>query len=140
MPLPFNITFEVIVNITLQVIVDMTLGAYRRDSNEEVHMAIRLVTLPTVFIAFSILTGVAAFQHGYIGIFEAGFRDAASMQVFFDLVISVSLFRIWMLVDARKRGVTVWPYLIAIPAVGSIAPLAYLIMPGVGGNRESGAP
>ena len=58
MPLPFNITFEVIVNITLQVIVDMTLGAYRRDSNEEVHMAIRLVTLPTVFIAFSILTGV----------------------------------------------------------------------------------
>jgi hypothetical protein len=101
-------------------------------------MAIRLVTLPTVFIAFSILTGVAAFQHGYIGIFEDGFRDAASMQVFFDLVISVSLFRIWTLVDARKRGVAVWPHLIAIPAVGSIAPLAYLIMREWGATENQG--
>ena len=96
-------------------------------------MNIRLVTLATVFIAFSILTGVAAFQFGYIGIFEAGFRDSASMQVFFDLVISVSLFGIWMLVDARKRGATIWPYLIAIPAVGSLAPLVYLIMRERGG-------
>ena len=89
-------------------------------------MNIRLVTLAAVFVAFSILTGVAAAEYGYIGIFEAGFRDSASMQVFFDLVISVSLFGIWMLIDARKRGVTVWPYLIAIPAVGSLAPLVYL--------------
>ena len=91
-------------------------------------MNFRLAALGIIFVAFSILTGVAAFQHGYIGIFEAGFRDSASMQVFFDLVISVSLFGVWMLFDAQKRGATVWPFIIAIPAVGSLAPLVYLIM------------
>jgi hypothetical protein len=91
-------------------------------------MNIRLATLCTVFVAFSILTFVAVSQYGYIGIFEAGLRDSASMQVFFDLIISVSLFGIWMLVDARKRGTTVWPYLLAIPAVGSVSPLVYLIV------------
>ena len=88
----------------------------------------RLTVLIIVFAAFSALTAVAIHQYSYFGIFEAGFRDSASMQVFFDLAISVSLFGIWMLVDARKRGATVWPYLVAIPAVGSLSPLTYLIV------------
>ena len=91
-------------------------------------MNIRLIALIAVFVAFSLLTGVAIHQHSYIEIFEAGFRDSTSMQVFFDLVIAVSLFGFWMLADAQKRGVTVWPYLVAIPAVGSLSPLAYLIV------------
>jgi len=91
-------------------------------------MNIRLTALMIVFAAFTLLTFVAAYHHSYIGIFEAGFRDSASMQVFFDLVISVSLFGFWMLADARERGATVWPFIVAIPFIGSISPLAYLIV------------
>jgi len=91
-------------------------------------MNVRVAALAIVFVAFSILTDVAVYQHSYLGIFEAAFRDSASMQVFFDLTISISLFAGWMFLDARKRGATVWPYLVALPAVGSFAPLAYLLV------------
>ncbi len=91
-------------------------------------MNVRFAAIAIVLTAFTALTGIASIQHGFIGIFEAGFRDSASMQVFFDLVISVSLFGIWMLFDARKRGAVVLPYLMAIPVVGVISPLIYLLV------------
>ena len=91
-------------------------------------MRFRLAILISVFVGFLVLTIVAAYHHSYLGIFEAGFRDTASMQVFFDLVISVSLFGFWMLYDARKRGAIVLPFIIAIPFIGSLAPLLYLII------------
>ncbi len=91
-------------------------------------MNIRLAALATVFSAFLFLTVVAVLQHSFFGVFEAAFRDSASMQVFFDLVISASLFAVWMLVDARRRGAVVWPYLLALPAVGSFSPLVYLML------------
>ena len=91
-------------------------------------MNVRVAALALVFVAFSVLTDVAVYQHGYIGVFQAALQDTASMQVFVDLCISVSLFGGWMILDARSRGATVWPYVVAIPAVGSFAPLAYLMV------------
>jgi len=35
-----------------------------------------------------------------------------------------------MVVDARRRGVTAWPWVVATIALGSIAPLAYLVAHG----------
>jgi len=127
---------EVIIYITSQVIESITYGFYFGQEIKEDLMNLRLITLVTLFVGFLVLTVVAAYHHSYIGIFEAGFKDSASMQVFFDLVISVSLFGFWMLFDARKRGAMVLPYLVAIPFIGSLSPLLYLIVREAHGNQE----
>jgi len=103
-------------------------------------MNVRIAALTFVSFAFSILSTIAVAQHGYLGIFEAGFRDTASMQVFFDLSIALTLFAGWMILDARERGATVWPFLVALPAIGSFAPLGYLLMREWGSHGRSPEP
>ena len=48
------------------------------------------------------------------------------LQVSLDLVISISLVSLWMIRDARERGVSVVPYLLVTLTLGSIGPLLYL--------------
>ena len=93
----------------------------------------RVAALLFVFLAFSVLSEVAVWQHGYLAIFEVGLRDTAGAQVFADLTISITLVAGWMWLDAQRRNATVLPYLLAIPFLGSFGPLAYLIV------REWGA-
>ena len=49
------------------------------------------------------------------------------MQLLLDLFISLFLVGGWIRRDARERGIFATPYLVALPFVGSIATLAYLI-------------
>lgn len=62
---------------------------------------------------------------GYIGIWQAGIASPGSLQILLDLFICAGLICVWMIADARKRGVNAWP--IATLFVGSLAPLGYLI-------------
>ena len=103
-------------------------GEHIQGTQQESIMNARTVALIAVFVAFSVLTNFAVYHHGYIGVFEAAFANLATTQVAFDLLISISLFGGWMFFDAKKRETTVWPYLVAIPFVGSFSPLAYLIV------------
>lgn len=66
-------------------------------------------------------------QFGYIGFFPAALANSASTQVFCDLIVSLSLVVTWMVRDARKRGISVAPYVVATVAFGSFGPLLYLL-------------
>ncbi|MBU43809.1 MAG: DUF2834 domain-containing protein [Spirochaetaceae bacterium] len=88
----------------------------------------RKVILILVLLAFLILTGLALWQHGLIGIFEPVFQSFGAAQIFWDLVIALSLFLVWMWKDARRAGRNPWPWLLGTLATGSIAALLYLIV------------
>ncbi len=45
----------------------------------------------------------------------------------FDILISLSLATVWMVRDARRRGVSVLPYLALTLTTGSAGPLLYVI-------------
>ena len=53
--------------------------------------------------------------------------DEIETQVFIDLVIALTLFLVWMFVDARERAIPAWPYALLILTTGSIGALAYLV-------------
>ena len=82
------------------------------------------ITLP-----FAALTAYALGEVGLIGIFTDHMNPGGA-QVFVDLVIALCLLMVWMVGDARSRGITVWPYIVATLALGSFGPLAYLLMRG----------
>lgn len=85
--------------------------------------ALIVVTL----ILFGALSTVAIIEHGFVGIFMSPMQSLASTQIFFDLVISLTLVMIWMWRDAKANGRNIWPWLIATLAVGSFGPLVYLL-------------
>ncbi|MBC7941031.1 MAG: DUF2834 domain-containing protein [Chitinophagaceae bacterium] len=86
--------------------------------------------LPLVItlLAFSVLTALALWHHGYWGIFEPHFKTFGAAQVLMDLVIALVLFMVWMWRDARARGRNPWPWLVLTLAAGSFGPLLYLLL------------
>lgn len=80
-----------------------------------------------VIVGFAALTAWALVEHGYIGIFTTHLQTAAGMQVLADLVIALSLALVWMVRDARERGVSALPWVVATLALGSFGPLLYLL-------------
>jgi hypothetical protein len=84
--------------------------------------------LTTVLVLFSALTAAALWQSGgLMGIVSWHVKSFGSAQVFADLVIALTLFLVWMWRDAQATGRNAWPWLIATLALGSIAPLLYLL-------------
>jgi uncharacterized protein DUF2834 len=83
--------------------------------------------LAAVLIGFSAFSGYAVYQYGYLGLFEQGLANAATIQVFLDLMIALSLVMVWMWQDARKQGIAPLPYVILTLILGSIGPLFYLV-------------
>ncbi|MGH8444053.1 MAG: DUF2834 domain-containing protein [Solimonas sp.] len=94
---------------------------------------VTLVLLALVLADFAVLSGYALVQHGYWGIWAHQFQNSAGWQVLADLIIVCGLAMTWMIADARRKGRTVWPYLLATLALGSFGPLLYLL---VGALRE----
>lgn len=88
----------------------------------------RRVILSVTLVAFLVLTTVAVMQHGYAGIFTQQFQNYAGVQVFFDLVIALTLFLVWMWKDARAAGRNPFPWLLLTLATGSIGALVYLLV------------
>ncbi len=89
------------------------------------------------FTAYS-LTVVAG--HGYFGFLELAAAEPWGMQLFLDLCIALCLFTFWMVPDARARGITPWPYLLAVVTLGSIGALAYLVHRTLSSSRRVAAP
>jgi hypothetical protein len=86
------------------------------------------IVLGLVLAAFGFESAWAVHQFGLVGVFEQIFSTFGGGLVFFDLAIALSLVMVWMWRDARARGATVWPYLIATLVLGSVGPLSYLIV------------
>ena len=91
-------------------------------------MSTRLVVLLIVLAAFGVLTALALMDVGFLGILEPHFRSWGGAQVFVDLVIACLLACIWMIGDARERGVSAWPFILITLVAGSFGPLLYLVV------------
>lgn len=89
-------------------------------STEQALLAITLVL-------FGALTAVALAADGITGVIDAITFNWLSIQIFVDLVIAVVLIMVWVYRDARTRGRTPWPWIIAAPLVGVFSPLVYLV-------------
>jgi len=91
-------------------------------------MRLKLIALYLIFFDFLAYTLYVVWTEGYFGFIPAAFSSAWNTQIFFDLVVACVIIGSWMVVDGRRRGKTVWPYVIAIPFLGSLPPLVYLIV------------
>lgn len=75
----------------------------------------------------SIITVMAVWQEGLAAVVPAVTGSWWSLQIFFDLVIALVLFMVWMYHDAKKLGRNPWPWIVATFVVGSFSPLFYLL-------------
>jgi hypothetical protein len=91
------------------------------------------IGLGLVLADFTALTAYAVYEVGYVGFFDALFSNIVGITIFVDLCIALSLVMVWMYRDARQRGESALPYIVATLLLGSVGPLAYLI------RRESAA-
>ena len=90
-------------------------------------MKLRLFSLLAVLAVFTAYTAVIVINHGYTGFLELPEQGGWAAQVFIDLCVALILFVVWMVPDARERGLPSLPYVLAILTTGSIGALAYLL-------------
>ena len=83
--------------------------------------------LIAALVPFAVLTGIALWQHGYLGIFTLHMQSSAGLQVLVDLAIALVLVLTWMWHDAKRLGRNPWPWIVATFALGSFGPLVYLL-------------
>ncbi len=83
-----------------------------------------------VLLAFADLNAYVLWQYGYTGFVQLVTANAATTAALVDLTIALSLVTIWMWRDARRRGVSVLPYVALTATLGSIGPLLYLVVNG----------
>jgi len=86
------------------------------------------IVLITVTIPFFLISAYAVNAVGYVGIVAWHLPSPTGWQVFFDLCIALLLVLSWMIADARRRGRTVRPNVVATLLLGSFGPLACLLI------------
>jgi protein-S-isoprenylcysteine O-methyltransferase Ste14 len=90
-----------------------------------------------VLLPFGLYSDWLVYTEGYTGFITLAMHDKWALQMLLDVTISVGLFTIWMLRDARERGIPAWPYVIGCVTFGSIGALAYLVHRGVRGRAPA---
>jgi hypothetical protein len=85
------------------------------------------IILTIVLVAFSVVSGIALWNHGFWGIIAPHFKSFGGGQVLFDLVIAVSLTLTWMTKELRASGRNPWPWIAFTLVTGSFGPLLYLL-------------
>lgn len=88
----------------------------------------RQLLIGAVLLAFTAFSLLVIGEVGYFGLLQAGFASNASLQILLDLCLACGLGGLWLIGDAKQRGVTAWPWLLAVLAMGSIGLLAYLFV------------
>jgi hypothetical protein len=81
-------------------------------------------------VAHGYLTLIAWGDHGYSGFFPP-FAMSNTTQIFSDLVIALTLVNVWVYLDLRRRGQSLYWFvlhLVGTAAAGSNAPLLYLLI------------
>jgi len=91
-------------------------------------MSKKRVLAAIVLVPFTIFSTWVTYTQGYVPFFTLPWSHPIWTQEFLDLCIALTMVTSWMISDARQRGVTVWPYLVATPLLGSISPLCYLLL------------
>lgn len=88
---------------------------------------VRMVALITL-VLFGILTAVALWVDGLVGIFRSITHSWGSLQIFVDLVIALTFIMVWMYRDAKAQGRNPWLWILGTLAVGAFSPLVYLLV------------
>lgn len=91
-------------------------------------MNLKRIVPAFLLLDFSVLTAVEIVRHGYTGYLRLAFSDLSAGIILADLAIALLLVLAWMIQDARARKVTVWPYVVLTMVLGSVGPLAYLVL------------
>jgi hypothetical protein len=92
-------------------------------------MSIRIPVFAVLFpfLAFSVWVALVDGPVGYLAL--AG-REPWGLQMLLDLAIALFFVTGWMIADARRKAITVWPFVAMTIALGSIGPLSYLLVRG----------
>lgn len=90
-------------------------------------MNVRLMIAVAVWVPFSLYTGMVALEHGVLGFVGLAMREAWAMQMLIDLFLALGLFAFFAMPDARARGITFWPWLVASALLGSVGALGYVV-------------
>lgn len=88
----------------------------------------RLALSLVAFLGFTAYTLMVAVNHNILGFLADHARGGWSLQIFLDLVCAAASFWIVAVPDARSRGFSPWPFVIATPFLGSIAIFAYFVV------------
>lgn len=83
--------------------------------------------LAVILADFAALTAYAVYHYGYLAFFQLHAMNAIQIQIFIDLVIALTFVLLWMVRDARERGIPPTPYVVLTLTLGSIGPLLYAI-------------
>lgn len=78
-------------------------------------------------IPFTVFSVLVVARHGYFGFLTLAYREPWALQMLLDLTFALFLVGGWMRRDARKHNIPVTPYLVALPLLGSISALFYLV-------------
>ena len=81
--------------------------------------------LVVVFIAFNAFSWKVVMSHGYWGFLDVPAAGNWNLQVFLDLVIALTLLSRHMVATGKQMGVNPYPYILSLPFLGSIGPLAF---------------
>ena len=81
-----------------------------------------------VLVPFLAWSSLVTYREGAAIFFTGPFTHPIWTQEFLDLCISLTMVSVWMVADGRRRGARAWPYVLAVPFVGSISPLLYLAL------------
>ena len=80
---------------------------------------------------FALFSVWVSLTFGYTTIFTYQAASPVGMQVFTDLALALTMVLVFMRQHAQSRGLLWWPWVLATPALGSLAPLAYFVYAGI---------
>lgn len=83
--------------------------------------------LSVLFVDFAALNAYVVYAMGYDGFVRAALDNVGTIAMLVDLAIALGLVFYWMVQDARRRGVSVLPYVPLMVLFGSVGPLLYLL-------------
>lgn len=94
------------------------------------------VLLGIALLDLTALNAVVVYRYGMLGFLQGATANLAAIAVLFDLAIALSLIGVWMWSDARDRGISPIPYVVATLFLGSMSPLTYLLRTSADGESE----
>ena len=90
-------------------------------------MNAKQIGLSLVLLAFGAVEAYSVWQVGYRGLFEQALGSVGATLGFLDLCVALGLVTVWLVQDARDRGISPVPYMLLTLGLGSVGPLLYLI-------------
>lgn len=102
-------------------------------------MNLKRIVPAVLLVGFSALTAEVVIRDGYTEWLRIAFENRSAGLLLVDLTIACSLAIGWMVRDARARKTTVWPFVVLTVLLGSVGPLAYLVVRSASDRRAHDA-